>query len=140
MYDLAVHTQSSTDTWNSSRYSSCIDYIWANHSILRYLNSYYDDDPNSSTKSDHQILISSWVFPYAFSGKCRISTRTRRRVFLYKNMNTEQWQLYTDQITSNLQSNNTPLTTNTNESLECIWHKIQTSIISAALQHIPNKR
>jgi HPt (histidine-containing phosphotransfer) domain-containing protein len=55
-------------------------------------------------------------------------------------MNTEQWQLYTDQITSNLQSNNTPLTTNTDESLERTWHKIQTSIISAALQHIPNKR
>ena len=29
MYDLANHTQSSTSTWNSSRYNSTIDYIWA---------------------------------------------------------------------------------------------------------------
>ena len=37
MYDLAAHTQSLTNTWQSSRFQSRIDYIWANHSIIRYL-------------------------------------------------------------------------------------------------------
>jgi exonuclease III len=62
MYDLAKHTQSSTHTWHSSRFQSNIDYIWANHTILRYLNSFYIEDPDTSTKSDHKILISLWTF------------------------------------------------------------------------------
>ena len=69
MYDLVKHTQSLTPTWHSSRYSSHIDYIWANHFIIRYLTSYYTDDANQSTLSDHKILISSWEFPYAITGK-----------------------------------------------------------------------
>jgi ribonuclease HI len=140
MYDLAKHTQSSTYTWHSSRFQSNIDYIWANHTILRYLNSFYIEDPDTSTKSDHKILISSWTFPYAFIGKQRAATKTRRRIFSYKNMNEEQWQLYTDQITTNLRTYNTPLLTNTSESLESTWHKIQTSVITAALKYIPNKK
>jgi hypothetical protein len=55
-------------------------------------------------------------------------------------MNTDQWQSFTDQVTANLTSNRTPLTIQTLESLESSWHKIQTSIISAAIQHIPNKK
>ena len=55
-------------------------------------------------------------------------------------MNQDFWQNFADQITSNLQSKNIPFTTNTTESLEATWHKIQTSIITATLQHIPNKK
>src|ERR1043165_1988070 len=55
-------------------------------------------------------------------------------------MNQDLWQNFANQVTSNLQHNNAPLTTNTPESLEASWHKIQTSIITAALQHIPNKK
>ena len=55
-------------------------------------------------------------------------------------MNNELWQLYTDQVLTNLSSNNTPLNANTTESLEATWHKIQTSVVSAALKHIPNKK
>ena len=42
------------------------------------------------------------------------------------------------QLQSQLHS--TPLTTDTSESLETTWHKLQLSIINAALQHIPNKK
>src|SRR5690242_13546258 len=124
----------------SSRSHSTIDYIWANHSILRYLTSFIIDDSDTSSRSDHKILISSWTFSYAFIGKHRATTKTRRRIFLYKNMNNEQWQIYSDQISSNLRVNKTPLSIDISESLECTWHKIQTSIINAALQHIPNKK
>jgi len=54
-------------------------------------------------------------------------------------MNNEQWQLFSDQVTLTLTTNQPPLTTHTSESLESTWHKIQNSIISAALQHISNK-
>ena len=104
------------------------------------LTSFDTDDSNTSTRSDHKILISSWTFPYAFIGKHRATTKTRRRIFLYKNMNNEQWQTYSDQISSNLKANKTPLSIDTSETLEYTWHKIQTSIINAALQHIPNKK
>jgi hypothetical protein len=55
-------------------------------------------------------------------------------------MNNEQWQLFSDQVSLNLTNNQTPLNIQTPESLESIWHKIQNSIITAALQHIPNKK
>ena len=116
MYDLVSHTQSLTNTWQSSQFQSRIDYIWANHSIIRYLTSYYTDDPKTSTDSDHKILTSSWSFPYAYSGKRRSATKTRKRTFLYKKMNEELWQLYTDQVSTNLSSNNTSTTINTTES------------------------
>ena len=55
-------------------------------------------------------------------------------------MNNELWQNYSEQVASNFTDNKVPLDTNTTESLESTWHKIQSSIISAALQHIPNKK
>src|SRR5260364_132735 len=55
-------------------------------------------------------------------------------------MNSEQCQNFSDQVTQNLTLNHTPLSMNTTESLETTWHKIQTSIINAALQHIPYKK
>ena len=55
-------------------------------------------------------------------------------------MTTELWQEFADQTNSNLLTNNTPLLTQTIESLETTWHKIQTSIIQAALVRIPNKK
>ena len=55
-------------------------------------------------------------------------------------MTTELWQEFADQTNSNLLTNNTPLLTQTTESLETTWHKIQTSIIQAALVKIPNKK
>jgi len=140
MYDLASHTNTSTSTWHSNRYNSCIDYIWANHSLLRYLTSYTTDDPSTCTCSDHNILISTWEFPYAFTGKRRIATKTRRKIFQYKNMTNELWQNFTDQVSSNLKPNHTSSSTQTTDSLETTWHKIQTSIISAAHVHIPNKK
>ena len=140
MYNLATHTQKQDNTWQSSRYSSQIDYIWAYHPILTYLTSYETDDPHTCTQSDHKILISRWSFPYAYQGKIRHKTRTYKRVFDYKSMDNNRWENFTNQVSSNLSSHNTPLDINTPESLETTWQKIQLSINKAALQHIPNKK
>jgi len=43
-------------------------------------------------------------------------------------------------VSSNLKPNHTSSSTQTTDSLETTWHKIQTSIISAAHVHIPNKK
>jgi hypothetical protein len=55
-------------------------------------------------------------------------------------MDNALWENFSNQVKSNLNSHNTPLTTDTPESLETTWHKIQTSIINSAIQHIPNKK
>ncbi len=55
-------------------------------------------------------------------------------------MTTELWQEFAEQASSNLLTNNTPFSVQTTESLETTWHKIQTSIIQAALSKIPNKK
>ena len=140
MYNLAEHIQSFLPTWQSSRYQSTIDYIWAHNPILRYLSKFETDQSNTSTNSDHTILISRQSFLYALFKTRRYSTKTHRKVFDYKSMNSEQWQNFSDQVTQNLTLNHTPLSTITTESLETTWHKIQTSIINAALQHIPYKK
>ena len=90
MYNLATYTQTSTSTWQSNRCHSSIDYIWANQPLLRYLNSFTIDDPDTSTQSDHKILNSHWLFPYAYVSKPKHSSKTRRRTFLYKNMNRDK--------------------------------------------------
>jgi len=140
IYDLADHTNNSSYTWHSSRHHSTIDYIWAYLPLLKYLNSFYLDDAENCTQSDHKILISSWTFPHALTGKNRHSTRTKRRTFNYKAMNKEQWEIFADQVSLNLTTNKTPLSIQTSESLETTWHKIQTSIINAATKCIPNKK
>ena len=55
-------------------------------------------------------------------------------------MNSSKWDDFTNQVNTNLLSHHTPLLINTTESLETTWHKIHTSTITAALQHIPNKK
>ena len=55
-------------------------------------------------------------------------------------MNKEIWEEFANQVSYNLNQNNILLDINTSNSLETHWHKIQTSIISAALKIIPNKK
>ena len=55
-------------------------------------------------------------------------------------MNKETWEEFTNQVNSNLNQNNILVDLNTNDSLETHWYKIQTSIISAALKIISNKK
>ena len=138
MYDLASYTNTLDHTWSSNRYSSRIDYIWAAQPIIPYLTTFYLDDPSSSTHSDHQILISQWSFPTCQQPKHK--HRNKRRTFNYKAMTTEKWEDFTNQINHYIQYHHIPLNTTTTESLEKTWHKIQISIINAALSHIPNHK
>ena len=55
-------------------------------------------------------------------------------------MTTGLWQEFAKQASSNLLTNNTSSSTQTTKLLETTWHKIQTSIIQAALSKIPNKK
>src|ERR1043165_3495606 len=55
-------------------------------------------------------------------------------------MNKEQWEIFADQVSLNLTTNKTSLSIQTSKSLETNWHKIQTSIINAAIKCIPNKK
>ena len=55
-------------------------------------------------------------------------------------MNKEKWEEFSTQINNNMQQHNLTNCTHDTDSLEKYWHKIYTCIISAALQHIPNKK
>jgi endonuclease/exonuclease/phosphatase family metal-dependent hydrolase len=65
MYDLADYTDNLQNTWHSSRYQTKIDYIWAHDALIPHLHEFKLDNSSSSTNSDHQILTSTWVFPFA---------------------------------------------------------------------------
>ena len=55
-------------------------------------------------------------------------------------MNKEKWEEFTNKVNSNLTQNKVPLNSDTTNFLETNWHKIQISLINAALEHIPNKK
>jgi hypothetical protein len=77
MYDLADHTNNLQNTWHSTRYQTRIDYIWAHDALIPYLNEFKLDNSSSSTNSDHQILISTWIFPFAAT-KARHKSKSKR--------------------------------------------------------------
>ena len=58
MYDLASHTANQQNIWQSSRYCSKIDYIWAYHPTIQFLTEFFYEDSITITNSDHKILIS----------------------------------------------------------------------------------
>ena len=55
-------------------------------------------------------------------------------------MTKELWEDFSNSVSSNLTKHKTPLTTNSKESIETTWHKIQHAITSSATQCIPNKK
>src|ERR1043165_1436504 len=55
-------------------------------------------------------------------------------------MNKEQWEIFANQVSLNLVTNKTSLSTQTTESLKTTWHKLQTSIINSATKCISNKK
>jgi hypothetical protein len=54
-------------------------------------------------------------------------------------MTSENWSDFSDLITTKLNQHQTPLSLQTSESIDTIWHKIEHSIISAATSIISNK-
>src|SRR6185295_10861778 len=62
------------------------------------------------------------------------------KIFNYKAMLTDKWTEFSDLLSHNLSLHNTPLNSNTNESIETTWHKIEHSIINTAIHSIPNKK
>ena len=55
-------------------------------------------------------------------------------------MDNEKWEIFANEVNQNLTKNKTSLNPNTTDLLETNWHKIQTSLIIAALKIIPNKK
>jgi hypothetical protein len=140
MYDLGAHVDNKHYTWSNNNSQSRIDYIWTDSFNLQFFISYSLDDSSYSTSSDHSILLSSWSFTNAFSKPPRYHTGISRRIFNYKAMSPEKWTEFSDMLSQKLNSHNTPLDHNTNESIETTWHKIEHSIIYSAIHSIPNKK
>ena len=88
IYDLASYTNNTDFTWQSSRYHSRIDYIWASEHTVSFFKKFYLDDSSKATNSDHQILISQWTFPFAL--KSRWKNKCKRRTFNYQAMTKEK--------------------------------------------------
>ena len=55
-------------------------------------------------------------------------------------MSSDQWTEYSDLLSQLFTKNQVPLSTNTQESIDTTWHKIQHCTIQAAIQKIPNKK
>ena len=139
MFDIGAHLNNTHHTWSNNSSSSRIDYIWTNSFNIQFLLSFEIDNSKSSTLSDHFILTTSWTFPNAYSKPPRLHTNISRRIFDYKSTTNDQWTEFAE-LTSNLVSqHNIPLTTQTQESIDTTWHKLQYCITQAAIQIIPNK-
>jgi hypothetical protein len=54
-------------------------------------------------------------------------------------MSTEDWESFSDTLSQQLLLHKIPTNSETDESIETTWHKIQSSIIYSATHTIPNK-
>jgi len=139
MFDIGAHFNNTHYTWSNNLAHSRIDYIWTDSFNIQFILSYDLDNSQTSTLSDHSILFSSWTFPNAYSKPPRMHTGVSRRIFNYKSMSTDQWTEFSECITQLFLQHNIPLSVNTHENIDTTWHKIQHSILQAAIQLIPNK-
>ena len=117
MYNIGAHFDNTHHTWSNNSSSSRIDYIWTDQSTIQFLLSYNLDSNNTSTLSDHLILLSSWTFPNTLSKFPRHHTDISHRVFNYKAIESDKWTEFSDLLTSKLNLHNTPLTTHSHETL-----------------------
>src|ERR1041385_8049393 len=140
MFDLGVYIDNKHYTWSNNTSHSRIDYIWTDSFNIQFFLSYKLDDSNTSTFSDHSILISTWTFTNAYSKHPRYHTGISCRIFNYKAMSTDKWTEFSDLLSHNLSLHNTPLNSDTDESIETTWHKIEHSIINTAIHSISNKK
>ena len=139
MFDIGAHFNNTHYTWSNNLSHSRIDYIWTNSFNIQFLLSYHLDNSLTSTHSDHLILTTSWTFPNAYSKPQRYHTGISRRIFNYKSTSPDQWTEFSDFTTQLFNQHNIPISTDTQQSIDTIWHKIQHCIIQAAIQKIPNK-
>ena len=140
MFDIGAHYNNTHYTWSNKINNSRIDYIWTDSFNIQFLLSYNLNNSQTSTLSDHLILFTSWTFPNAYSKPPRLHTGISRRIFNYKTMSSDQWTEYSDLLSQLFTKNQVPLSTNTQESIDTTWHKIQHCTIQAAIQKIPNKK
>lgn len=139
MYNVGAHFDNTHYTWSNNTYSSRIDYIWTDQFNIQFLLLYKLDTSDTSTRSDHLILNTSWTFPNAYSKCSHLHTGISHHVFNYKDMTSENWSEFLDLLSTKLNQHQTPLSLQTAESIDTIWHKIEHSIISTAIATIPNK-
>ena len=90
MFDLGAHVDNKHHTWSNNISQSRIDYIWTDSFNIQFFHSYKLDDSNSSTLSDHSILISTWTYTNAYSKPPRHHTGISCRIFNYKAMSPEK--------------------------------------------------
>ncbi|RIB27991.1 hypothetical protein C2G38_2159217 [Gigaspora rosea] len=148
-YSMFYSQQSQVvDNFHQFQYAKCdleladINSDKAFSTLLKY-NSKLNE--KKQTSNQYQPLTGAKVQPIPSSVSYNaladaIAGLISKKSLDYKSMNSKQWQNFSDQVTQNLTLNYTLLSTNTTESLETTWHKIQTSIINAALQHILYKK
>jgi endonuclease/exonuclease/phosphatase family metal-dependent hydrolase len=123
-YDIGLHFNNTQHTWSNQTSSSRIDYIWTNQTNIQFLLSFNLESSQTSTLSDHLILLTQWTFPNAYSKPSRKHTKISRRIFNYKIMTQELWEDFANSVTHQINSHKTPLSTDTTESIETTWHKI----------------
>src|SRR5439155_5155254 len=109
LYDLANHTNNYSFTWHNNQSYSRIDYIWYHQPLIPYLTKFKLEEATTTTESDHKILISNWTFLYANSRKQRHPSKFSRRIYDYKLMDNEKWEIFANEVNQNLTKNKIPL-------------------------------
>jgi len=90
MFDLGAHVDNKHFTWSNNTSHSRIDYIWTDSFNIQFFLSYKLDDSNTSTLSNHSVLISTWTFTNAYSKPSHFHTGISHRIFNYKAMLTDK--------------------------------------------------
>src|SRR5260364_81673 len=96
MFDIGAHYNNTHYTWLNRINQSRIDYIWTDSFNIQFLLFYNMNNSQTSTLSDHLILLTSWTFSNAYSKSSCLHTSISRRIFNYKIISSDQWTEYSD--------------------------------------------
>ncbi|PKB96087.1 hypothetical protein RhiirA5_404518, partial [Rhizophagus irregularis] len=127
--------------------SSRLDYIWSSPGFpAPGLFSQVETCPklNDNQFTDHRVLITAFDFSSCFAtlSKARLKQKSEQRtIFLYKNLNEDIWDTFSNEVNSRLElyltTHHPSISSLSALSLDKLWHALKRSILGGAIDSLP---
>ncbi|GET62832.1 RNA-directed DNA polymerase from mobile element jockey-like [Rhizophagus irregularis DAOM 181602=DAOM 197198] len=126
---------------------SKLDYIWSSPGFpAPGLFSQVETCPklNDNQFTDHRVLITAFDFSSCFAtlSKARLKQKSEQRtIFLYKNLNEDIWDTFSNEVNSRLElyltTHHPSISSLSALSLDKLWHALKRSILGGAIDSLP---
>jgi len=122
-------------TWHGRGLSSQIDDIWVSPQLLLNFDPPQLTNPAGISDSDHCILSSVWYTN--FNPATPRNKKRKRKTFCYERTTIENWDEFSNTITTLISKANFPSDITSPEQLDKTWNLWSNAISQSAHKHIP---